>query len=165
MARIREDGPVQLRQVIQKIDRAAPGKLLPPDWDAKAAGDRVMKGMIKTTAPEVKGAHDADMVLVGDRAYIVTMANDVKPGENAEWPYIYVAMAVVDLNTMKVEKIIPVARGGQTFANGALPEGACFVPRIIAKDARTLRVFFASEAPRQRDQPPDIRLLLRPART
>lgn len=151
LARIREDGPVQLRQVIQNIDRAAPGKLLPPDWDAKAAGDRVMKGMIKTTAPEVKGAHDADMVLVGDRAFIVTMANDVKPGENAEWPYIYVAMAVVDLTTMKVEKIFPVVRGGQKFANDTLPEGACFVPRIVAKDARTLRVFFASEAPRQRE--------------
>jgi hypothetical protein len=44
-----------------------------------------------------------------------------------------------------------VARSAQAYANETLQEGAIFVPRIIQKDARTLRVFFASEAPRKRE--------------
>lgn len=140
-----------LRQVIQRLDRSLPGKLLPPDWDAQAAGDRVMKNLIRITGPEVKGAHDADMVLLGDRAYVVTMANEIQPGENAEWPFIYVTLSVVNLNTLTVEQRIPIARGGQAFANETLPAGACFVPRIVAIDGHTLRVFFASEAPKMRE--------------
>jgi hypothetical protein len=50
-----------------------------------------------------------------------------------------------------VERRIPVARGGQAYANLTLPEGSIFVPRILRKDANTLRVFFASEAPRKRE--------------
>ena len=77
-------------------------------------------------------------------------ANDVRASENPEWPFIYVPMAVVNLQTLAVEKIIPVAKGGQVFENATLPPGACFVPRIIQKDMGTLRCFFASEAPKQR---------------
>jgi len=39
--------------------------------------------------PEVKGAHDAEFVIVDGKAYILGMANDVQPSENPEWPFIY----------------------------------------------------------------------------
>lgn len=134
-------GSVQLRRVVNRL----------PAWDPKAAADRVMTRLISVTGPEVKGAHDAEFVIVDGKAYIVAMANDVQPGENAEWPFVYCTMSVVSLRTMQVERRIPVARGGEAFANDTLPEGACFVPRILRKDASKLRVFFASEAPRQRE--------------
>jgi len=134
-------GQVRLRQV---VDGLAP-------WDAKAAGDRVMAGLVNVTGAEVKGAHDAEFVIVDDKAYIVSMANDVQPGENAEWPFVYCTLSVVDMKTMGVMKRIPMARGGQAFRNETLQEGACFVPRIIRKDAKTLRTFFASEAPKKRE--------------
>jgi hypothetical protein len=124
--------------------------LLPPAWDAKAEGDRVLAGLVTVTAPQVKGAHDAELALVGDRAYIVAEANDVRSGEAAAWPEVYAALSVVSLKTLAVERIIPFARGGQAFENETLPEGACFVPRILQKDASTLRCFFASERPGQR---------------
>jgi predicted neuraminidase len=147
-------GDVRLKQVVNKLDKplANPAglKMLSPEWNPKAAADKVMRSLIKVTAPEVKGAHDADLLIVDDRAYIPAMANDVQPSENPEWPFIYVAMSVVNMKTLAVEKIVPVARGGQAFENETLPEGACFVPRIVKKDAKTLRVFFASEAPKQR---------------
>lgn len=129
---------------------SAAAGLFPKGWDPKAAGDRVMKSLIAVTGPEVKGAHDADLVLVGDRAFVATMDNDRQPGESAEWPFIYLTLAVVDLKTLTLERRIPVAKGGQAFANEPLPEGACFVPRLLKRDAQTLRFFFASEAPRQR---------------
>lgn len=119
--------------------------------DPTQAGNRVMRGLINVTGPEVKGAHDAEFVILGQRAYIVFMANDVQPGENAEWPFVYCTLSVVDLPTMKVVKRIPMAKGGQAFKNASLPEGACFVPRIIQKDRHTVRTFFASEAPGQRE--------------
>ena len=125
-------------------------ELVPSDWNPKHAADHVMTRLITVTAPEVKGAHDADMVLVGSRAYIVAMVNDVKPGENAEWPEIYTTLSIVNLNSLKVEKIIPFARSEQAFENTTLPVGACFVPRIIQKDAKTLRCYFASEQPGKR---------------
>ena len=43
-----------------------------------------MAGMIQVTGPEVKGAHDSDLVMVGDRAFVVAFANDVKPGHGAK---------------------------------------------------------------------------------
>lgn len=133
-------GKVRLREVLDSL----------PRWDAKAAGDRVMSRLVNVSGPEVKGAHDAEFVIVDGKAYIVQMANDIQPGENAEWPFVYCTMSVVDVATMQVLRRIPMARSGQRFANETLQEGACFVPRIIRKDARTLRTFFASEAPRQR---------------
>ena len=57
--------------------------LLPPNWDPALAGDEVMERLANTSASHVKGAHDAEFVCVGERAYIVTEANDVKAGESA----------------------------------------------------------------------------------
>ncbi len=128
---------------------AAPG-LVPPDWDPALAGDRVMQRLVKVTAPRVKGAHDAEMALVGRRAYIVAEVNDVRAGESAGWPEIYCALSIVNLDTLAVEKVLPFARSGQVFQDVTLPVGACFVPRILQKDARTLRCWFASEQPGQR---------------
>jgi predicted neuraminidase len=134
-------GRVRLRQLVSRLD----------PWDPKAAASRVMSRLVTVTAPEVKGAHDAEFVIVDGKAYIVGMANDVQPGENAEWPFVYCTMSVVSLATMTVEKRIPVARGGQVFSNHTLPEGACFVPRILRVGTGTLRVYFASEAPKKRE--------------
>jgi len=55
-------------------------------------------------------------------------------------------LSVVNLKNLAVEKIIPFAKSGQVFENATLPKGACFVPRIIQKDAKTLRCYF-SESP------------------
>ncbi|MBM3891525.1 MAG: hypothetical protein FJ388_20630, partial [Verrucomicrobia bacterium] len=65
-------------------------KLLPANWDAKQAGDRVMERLICVTAPQVKGAHDAGMVLADDRAYIVAEVNDLRAGEGAGWLEIHI---------------------------------------------------------------------------
>ncbi|MFA6546455.1 MAG: sialidase family protein [Limisphaerales bacterium] len=136
--------------VLRCDSSAADPKLLPPGWNAKQAADRVLAGLVNVSAPEVKGAHDAEMAIVNGRAYIVAEANDVKAGENPEWPFIYATMSVVNVKTLAVEKIIPVAKSEQAFENETLPPGACFVPRVLKKDARTLRCFFASEAPGRR---------------
>lgn len=53
---------VSLKRVISKLDKPT---LLPPGWDPKRAGDEVLSKLIKVSAPQVKGAHDADLVLVG----------------------------------------------------------------------------------------------------
>lgn len=124
--------------------------LLPEGWNAKMEGDRVMSRLISVTHPKVKGAHDAEFVVVEGKAYIVAEANDEKAGENAAWPTIYVTLSIVDISSMKVLEQVDFARGGQAFANMTLPEGACFVPRIFQKDAKTLRCYFASEAPGKR---------------
>lgn len=131
----------ELRNIGQTVENA---------WSPKLAGDRVLQGLITITAPQVKGAHDAEFVTVGDKAYIVTEVNEVKGGENPEWPEIYVTMSIVNLKTMKLERVMTFAHGGAVFANETLPAGACFVPRIIQKDEQTLRCYFASEAPKQR---------------
>jgi len=124
--------------------------LLPPNWDPALAGDVVMARLRNTSAPRVKGAHDAEFVCVGERAYLVTEANDVKAGESAGWPFIYATMSIVNLKTLAVEKVIDFARGEQRFENETLPVGACFVPRIIQKDEQTLRCYFTSEDPGKR---------------
>jgi len=121
--------------------------LIPRDWDPVNAGDQVMRNLIPVTAPHVKGAHDAEMVLVDDRAYIVAEVNDERAGESAGWPAIYCAMSIVDTKAMKLERVIPFARGEQVFGNETLPPGACFVPRILRGDTDTLRCYFASEQP------------------
>ena len=124
--------------------------LIPQGWDAALAGDEVLTRLVNISGPKVKGAHDAEFVCAGDRAYVVSEANDVKPGESAGWPFIYVTLSVVNMKTLAVEKVLDFAHGGQAFENETLPEGACFVPRIIQKDARTLRCYFAREAPGKR---------------
>jgi predicted neuraminidase len=149
-------GAVRLRQVVSRLEKpaqptpAAKARVLPPGWDPKQAADRVLKGLFNVSAPQVKGTHDADFAIVGDRAYVVATANDVQPGESAAWAFCYVALSVVDLPARKVVKFIPFARSGQAYANATLPAGACFVPRILGKGPRTLRCYFASEAPRDR---------------
>jgi hypothetical protein len=126
------------------------GKTMENDWSPKLAGDRVMQGLVNTTGPQVKGAHDSEFVIADGKAYIVAEANDVKPGEAADWPYVYVTLSIVDLKTMKLERVMKFAHGEAVFANEKLPVGACFVPRIIQKDAQTLRCYFASEEPKKR---------------
>lgn len=124
--------------------------VLPPGWDAKAAADRVLAGLVNVSGPEVKGAHDAEMAIVNGHAYIVAEANDVKAGEAPSWPFIYATMSVVNVKSLAVEQRVLVAKGEQAFANETLPPGACFVPRVLRKDARTLRCFFTSEEPGKR---------------
>jgi hypothetical protein len=124
--------------------------LVPAGWDPVVAGNVVLERLVKVTAPQVKGAHDAEFVCVGDMAYVVAEVNDVKGGESAGWPEIYCAMSIVNLDTMAVEKIIPFARSEQAFENETLPVGACFVPRILRKDDQSLRCYFASEQPGKR---------------
>ncbi|NBV87705.1 MAG: DUF1080 domain-containing protein, partial [Verrucomicrobia bacterium] len=122
----------------------AKSKLLPAGWDPKRAGDEILAKLIKVSAPQVKGAHDADLVLVGERAYIVEHDNDIKPGHGAGNAQ-YCVLTVVNVKTMSVERVIPMAKSAEAFANETLPVGACFVPRIIQLNATTLRCFFACE--------------------
>ena len=124
--------------------------LLPSGWDPALAGDIVMQRLVNTSAPQVKGAHDAEFVCVGDRAYIVTEANDLKAGESAGWPFIYATLSIVSLKTLVLEQVIDFAKSEQTFENDTLPVGACFVPRILQKDAKSLRCYFTSEDPGKR---------------
>lgn len=121
--------------------------LVPAGWDAALAGDQVLERLIPVTGKQVKGAHDAEIVLVDNRAYIVAEVNDTRAGESAGWPEIYCAMSIVNLKSLKVEAVIPFARSSQKFENETLPVGACFVPRILTHDENTLRCFFASEQP------------------
>ena len=118
--------------------------LLPADWKPKAAGDQVLSQLIKVSAPHVKGAHDAEFVCVGERAYIVEHDNDVQPGHGAGAAQ-YCVLSIVNLKTRKVEKTIPMAKSDQVFDNVTLPTGMCFVPRIIRKDDHTLRTYFCSQ--------------------
>jgi hypothetical protein len=78
------------------------------------------------------------------------MANDVQPGEAATWPFVYDALSIVDLATLKVEHIETFAASEMRCANASLPVGACFVPRVLQLNATTLRTYFASENPGQR---------------
>ncbi|MCB1122828.1 MAG: glycoside hydrolase, partial [Verrucomicrobiae bacterium] len=76
--------------------------------------------------------------------------NDHKSGESAGWPEIYCTMSIVNLDTLRVEEVISFARSGQVFENVTLPQGACFVPRILQINDRILRCYFASEEPGKR---------------
>ncbi|EPR66897.1 hypothetical protein [Cyclobacterium qasimii] len=120
-------------------------QILPENWDPVAQGNKVLERLVKVTAPEVKGAHDAEFVLVDDYAYIVAEVNDLQPGESGNWDFIYSAMSIVNLKTLETEKIIPFARSEQSFENVTLPKGQCWIPRIIQKDKKTLRIYFVSE--------------------
>ena len=140
-------GAVTLKQTISKLHKP---KLAPQNWDPALAGDEVMQHLVNTSASQVKGAHDAEFACVGDQAYIVAEANDVKPGESAGWPFIYATLSVVNLKNLVLEKVIDFAHGEQKFENETLPAGACFVPRILQKDEGTLRCYFTSEDPGKR---------------
>jgi hypothetical protein len=124
--------------------------LLPADWDAKAAADKVMAGLIKVTGPEVKGAHDSHLAIVGDRAYVISEVNDRQASENAGWPFIYASLSIIDLRNERLLDVMTVARSEQAFANETLAVGACFVPRVKQIGPETLRCWFASEQPGKR---------------
>jgi hypothetical protein len=118
--------------------------LLPADWDPVQAGNEVLERMISVTAPHVKGAHDGDFVIVGDHAYIVSTVNEVGREHSARRPE-YVAMSIVDYNTMELEVAsMPIAKPEQVFDNETLPSGLCWVPRILQINDDTLRIFFVS---------------------
>ena len=124
--------------------------LLPTGWDAKAAADKVMAGLIKVTGPDVKGAHDSHLAIVGDRAFVISEVNDRQAGEAASWPFIYVSLSIIDLRNERLLDVMTVARSEQAFANETLPVGACFVPRVKQVGPQTLRCWFASEQPGKR---------------
>ena len=122
--------------------------VLPAGWNPKTAADAVLARLIRVSGPAVKGAHDAEFVCVGDRAYVVEHDNDIQPG-HAAGQAMYCVLTIVNLKTLAVEKIIPLARSGEVFENVTLPEGMCFVPRIIRKDEHTLRTYFCSQPPKE----------------
>jgi hypothetical protein len=124
--------------------------ILSSDWNPVRAGEDVLAGLVSVCQPQVKGAHDSDFLIVGGKAYIVYMANDVQPGESPDWPFVYNALSIVDVTSRQVEQTLIFAASEMKYTNEVLPSGACFVPRIIHKDARTLRCFFASEEPGRR---------------
>jgi hypothetical protein len=126
-------------------------RLLPEGWDPKEAGNRVLGALANICLPAVKGAHDSDFLILDGKAYIVYMANEVQAGEDPVWPYVYIALSVVDLASGRVEKTVTFAASEKAYENETLPVGACFVPRLIRRDERTLRCFFASEQPGVRE--------------
>lgn len=116
-----------------------------PEEAPRAAADAVLRALIPVTLPSMLGVHDAHMAIVHGKAYIVYEANDVCEGESDRWPYVYCAMSIVDIQANAVEAVLPIARSGQVFENAALPPGQCFVPRVLALDDATLRVYFVSQ--------------------
>lgn len=121
------------------------------NYSPVAAGNRALENAVTVTGPNVKGAHDAQFVIADDKAYIVYEANDVQAGENSSWDYIYCAMTIVDIQTNKVEKIVKFSKSLQQYDNDTLPKGCTFVPRIVKKDDATMRVYFSSEDPGNRE--------------
>ncbi|WP_417847585.1 hypothetical protein [Thalassoglobus sp.] len=118
-------------------------RLVPSNWDAALAGDQVLNKLIRVSAPQMRGAHDAEFVCVGERAYIVEHDNDVQPGHGAG-RRMYCVLSVVNLKTLKVEKPFRW-QSRSRFLRMTLPAGACFVPRIINLDEQVLRCYFVSE--------------------
>ena len=116
-------------------------------YSPQEAADRALLESVTVTGDSVKGAHDAQFIIDGGKAYIVYECNDIQAGENAGWTFIYCAMSIVDVKTRAVEKIIKISESGQAFNNETLQEGATFVPRIVKKSEGVLRVFFSSERP------------------
>lgn len=96
----------------------APGRLVPTDWNPKLAADRVMAGLTNVSAPQVKSAHYSDFAIVGGRVFVVSITNDVQPGEAASWPFCYAAMSVVDLEGRRLEKFIYLGRQEATQIGG-----------------------------------------------
>ena len=92
LARFREEdvaagknvsGAVSLKQVVNKLDKPS---LLPANWDPALAGDKVMQRLDQSHRAAGEGAHDAEFVCVGERAYVVSEVNDLKGGEAAIGP-------------------------------------------------------------------------------
>ncbi len=123
-------------------------RVLPDSWNPVQAGTRVLEGLIRVSAPRVKGAHDAEFVCVGGYAYVVEHDNDIQPGHGAG-DRQYCVLSAVNLRALAVEQAVPLAASEQQFAGARLPRGMCFVPRIIRKDESSLRCYFASQPPDQ----------------
>ena len=117
----------------------------------KVRARTIMNHMIRITHSDVRGAHDAQMVITQGKAYVVYIANNIQPGEDSVWPFVYCAMSIVDIITNQVLAVHTIAEGAQIFSNVQLKPGACFVPRVYQKDERTLRVFFTSMEPQKRE--------------
>ena len=80
----------------------------------------MLTSLVKVTAPQVKGAHDAEFVCVGEHAYVVSEVNDLKEGEDGAWPFIYSTLSIVNLKTLETQQVIDFAKGEQAFANETL---------------------------------------------
>ncbi len=137
------DNPI-IKNIMNDLITPNAIRLLPSDWDPVRAANLVLTSLIKVTTPKAKGAHDAEFVCVGNRAYIVEHDNDIEPGHGAG-NAMYCVLTVIDLQTLAVEKTHLLASAGQIFANFTLPDAETFVPRIIQRDDNTLRCYFASQ--------------------
>jgi len=126
------------------VPGVAAQRLVPEGWEPALAGDLVMERLLRVSAPQVKGAHDAEFVCVGERAYIVEHDNDVQPGHGAG-AAMYCVLTVVNLKTFTVEKTHLLSKAGQVYSNTTLSNSQVFVPRIIRKDENTLRTYFCSQ--------------------
>ena len=73
-------------------------------YSPQEAADRALLESVTVTGDSVKGAHDAQFIIDGGKAYIVYECNDIQAGENAGWTFIYCAMSIVDVKTRAVEK-------------------------------------------------------------
>lgn len=117
----------------------------------KERGTLFLSRMIRITNAQICGAYDSQMVIIRGRAYIVYEANDVQPGESPYWPFVYSALSVVDIVSMKLLSTHEIAAPSRIFKNNRLKAGACFTPRILIKDEHTLRIFFVSIDPEVRE--------------
>ena len=115
-----------------------------PNWNPKEAGDRVLAGLSRVTAPQARGAHDAEFVCVGDYAYIVEHDNDEEPGHGAG-KAMYCALSVVNMQNRSVERRLLLAKAAQAFVNVTLPDAEVFVPRILRIAESTLRCYFCCQ--------------------
>ena len=61
--------------------------ILHSGWDPKEAADKVLKGLVKVTESQVKGAHDSHFCIVNGKAYIV-----YKEKGGAQYPYLPMAL-------------------------------------------------------------------------
>lgn len=125
-------------------------KLISEKWDPVIEADKVLQNMVRISPEFVIGAHDVDMVLSKGKAYLVYEANDIRPSESPDWPEVYSALSVIDLKTNKVDKFVKIAVSEQQFKNTTLPFGAVFVPRVVQKNEKELRIYFTSEDPGKR---------------
>lgn len=124
--------------------------LLPAGWNALTEGDKVLSRLVNVTGGSARGTHDAEFVIVEDRAYIVAEANDERPGHGTTNDYV--SMSIVDMATLKLEQYLVFARAGQAFDNETLPAGRTFVPRIIQLSDTKLRCYFNSQPPKAQEQ-------------
>jgi hypothetical protein len=133
----------RVRGMLEKVKPT----VLSANWNPKEAADKVITGLVKVTAPKVKGAHGSKLTLIGDRAYVATLADNTTPGETHDRDSIYSALSVVNLQTKTVEAFLTTAKSGQAFTNEALPRGACYASGTLRLNDHTLRCFFCSEQP------------------